>query len=276
MDEQSAFIHHGTPLPVQHYLYQELWNLYQSDDMLARNYPKLKNYYEFLSGRDKRSTTRTEQNLIKTWDYFYNSGGWDDYPPQGYVRWKNIGHKVAPVVSTAHVIRIAKILKMSAIHLKKKNDVKAYNRDIDEMNKALNKYSWDDKSGYYGYVMTNEDGSNSFMKYGDKVNYNMGLGGASPIIAGVCDQNQQDKIINHLKTSGEIWSDIGLSAVDQTAPYFKNSGYWNGTVWMPHQWFFWKSMLDYGQSDFAFKKQKQHLIFGKKKPRQRITVSSIS
>lgn len=25
-DEQSAFIHHGTPLPVQHYLFQELWN----------------------------------------------------------------------------------------------------------------------------------------------------------------------------------------------------------------------------------------------------------
>ncbi|MES2465417.1 MAG: glycoside hydrolase, partial [Armatimonadota bacterium] len=26
-----------------------------------------------------------------------------------------------------------------------------------------------------------------------------------------------------------------------------------GTVWMPHQWFLWKSMLDLGRADLAFK-----------------------
>ena len=41
--------------------------------------------------------------------------------------------------------------------------------------------------------------------------------------------------------------------MDQAAPYFRHDGYWNGAVWMPHQWFLWKTMLDLGQPDFAYK-----------------------
>ncbi|MGH9345159.1 MAG: twin-arginine translocation signal domain-containing protein, partial [Terriglobia bacterium] len=80
---QSAFIHHGTPLPTQIYLYRELWNRTQSREMLAYFYPRLRQYHRFLAGRLGSSTTRRHQDhLIVTWDYFYNSGGWDDYPPQ--------------------------------------------------------------------------------------------------------------------------------------------------------------------------------------------------
>ena len=50
-----------------------------------------------------------------------------------------------------------------------------------------------------------------------------------------------------------MWCDIGISTVDKTAPYFRTDGYWNGCVWMPHQWFFWKAALDDNRSDFARK-----------------------
>ena len=33
--------------------------------------------------------------------------------------------------------------------------------------------------------------------------------------------------------------------------YYKLDGYWNGAVWLPHQWFFWKALLDLGRADFA-------------------------
>jgi hypothetical protein len=56
-----------------------------------------------------------------------------------------------------------------------------------------------------------------------------------------------------LESEKHIWSKTGLSAVDQSAPYYNIDGYWNGTVWMAHQWFFWKTMLDLGEADFAFK-----------------------
>jgi hypothetical protein len=81
----------------------------------------------------------------------------------------------------------------------------------------------------------------------------MGLGGAYPLVAGICTEEQQQRILGFLKSEQHIWSQVGLSAVDQSAPYYRTDGYWNGTVWMPHQWFFWKTMLDLGEAEFAFK-----------------------
>ena len=46
--------------------------------------------------------------LICTWDYFYNSGGWDDYPPQHYTHAQKLEPSVVCVSNTAHSIRMAK------------------------------------------------------------------------------------------------------------------------------------------------------------------------
>jgi hypothetical protein len=253
-DEQSAFIHHGTPLPVQHYLFLELWNKTQSREILSYFYPKLKRYYQFLAGGESSSTGKFKSGVLCTWDYFYNSGGWDDYPPQKYMHDHAMEQVVAPVVTSSHVIRIAKILRMAANELGLKDDEKLYEKDIARFAAALQKYSWDEPSGYFSYVLHDAD-KNPVGKllYQDKVNLDMGFDGLSPLVAGITTKDQTSKLLAHLKTPGQIWSNVGLSAVDQTAPYYLNSGYWNGTVWMPHQWFFWKTMLDLGEGDFAFK-----------------------
>ncbi|MBX3007038.1 MAG: hypothetical protein KF816_03320 [Melioribacteraceae bacterium] len=252
---QSAFIHHGSPVPVQHYLFFELWNETQSNELLEYFYPRLKQFHEFLAGRLGSSTTRVlKSNLLKTWDYFYNSGGWDDYPPQKYTHLNSLQSNVAPVINTSQAIRTAKILKMAATHLGKVNDVKEYDNDIRMFSDAIQKYSWDEESGYFGYVVHDKSGQpTNILKYKDNVNFNMGLDGAYPLVAGITTEVQKERILNSLKSKDKIWSDIGLSAVDQSAPYYRVDGYWNGTVWMPHQWFFWKTMLDYGESEFAFK-----------------------
>lgn len=254
VDEQSAFIHHGSTVPVQHYLFQELWNKTQSDALAAEYYPKLKRYYEFMIGKYGSSSTRNMQsNLLRPWDYFYNSGGWDDYPPQKAVRYEGLSKTVTPVVTTAQCIRIAKILKMTALHLGKKQDAKILDEEIKMLSDALQKHSWDPESQYFGYVRHDEDGKpTGILKYEDKVNYNMGLGGAYPLFAGICTNAQKSVLLERLKSKDHIWSDVGLSAVDQSAPYYSKEGYWNGTVWMPHQWFYWKTMLDLGEADFAW------------------------
>jgi hypothetical protein len=254
-NEQSAFIHHGTPLPVQFYLFHELWNKTQSDELVIASYPKLKRYYDFLIGNISSSTTRNlNSGLIRTWDYFYNSGGWDDYPAQKYVHKNKLTKTITPTISTAHAIRIAKIMQMAAQQLNFKEDIEIYNHDIEQLTGALHKFSWDEESGYFGYVIHNSfENPTGILKYNDSINFNMGLGGASPLISGICNDSQTEKILSHLKTKGEIWSDMGLSTIDQSAPYYNKKGYWNGHVWMPHQWFFWKTMLDLGEDDFAHK-----------------------
>jgi len=252
---QSAFIHHGTPLPTQHYLFLELWEKTQSKELLEYFYPRLKQYHEFMAGRLGSSTTKSyKSNILKTWDYFYNSGGWDDLPPQKYNRDNGLESTLAPVVTASQVIRTAKILKMVANYLGKKDDIKDYDNDIKTFTEALQKYSWDKESGYFGYVVHDKDGYPlHILKYEDKVNYDMTFDGAYPLVAGICTDEQKEKILASIESEKHIWSNTGLSAVDQSAPYYNIDGYWNGTVWMAHQWFFWKTMLDLGESDFAFK-----------------------
>lgn len=250
---QSAFIHHGTPLATQIYLYRELWNRTQSKEMLSYLYPRLRQFYRFLVGRYGNSATRRHQDrLIVTWDYFYNSGGWDDYAPQKFVHQQNLTATATPTVSSSHAIRCAKLLRQAAAELGQTQDFAEYDGDIAALSNALQQFSWDAASGYYGYVMHDADGRpNGILRTADGVNFNMGLDGVAPLVAGICNPEQQQRILDHLFSAKNLWTEIGITTVDQSAPYYKTDGYWNGSVWLAHQWFLWKTMLDLGRGDLA-------------------------
>lgn len=254
-DAHAAFAHHGSPVPVQHYLFQQLWNRTQSRELLEYLYPRLRQYHHFLSGRDERSATRSmKSNLIQTWDYFYNSGGWDDYPPQQHLHNNGLASTTATAANTAHCIRAAKILRMAARELGADADISAYDEDIAIFTDALQSNAWDEASGYFGYVRHTAEGSpDGILRHESGANFNMGLDGVSPLVAGICTPEQKRRLVAHLCSETELWTPIGLSTVDQSAPYYKADGYWNGAVWMPHQWFIWKALLDLGESDLAFR-----------------------
>lgn len=252
-ERYAAFVDHGTPLPVQHYLFWEIWNRTRSEKLLEFFSPALRRYYLFLAGRYGSSNTRNlNSEIIRTWDYSYNSGGWDDYPPQDYVYRNKLKSDVTPVVSTAHLIRVAKILKMFA--LKTNQPYEDYDNDISIWTAALNKYSWDEDAGYFSYVVHNKRGNpRKILRHHTGANFNMGMDGVSPLVSGICTPEQQKILLSNIMTKGRMWSDVGISTVDQRAPYYSDSGYWNGSVWMPHQWFLWKTMLDLGENQFAYK-----------------------
>ncbi|MGC9349396.1 MAG: MGH1-like glycoside hydrolase domain-containing protein [Anaerolineae bacterium] len=247
----AAFIHHGSPVPTQFYVFLELWNRTQSEALLTYFYPRLQQYHRFLAGRLGSSTTRDlKSNLIRTWDYFYNSGGWDDYPAQVYVHQHGLESTVTPVVSTAQIIRTAKVLRMMAETLGQPVD--EYEEDIGVLSRALQRHAWDEDAGVFGYVCHDEEGEPAgLLRHESGVNYNLGMDGASPLVAGICTPEQESRLVTALMSEGRMWTRYGLSTVDQSAPYYREDGYWNGAVWMPHQWFFWKAMLDLGRADEA-------------------------
>ena len=251
---QSAFIHHGSPVPTQMFAFLELWQQEQSPEMLAYFYPRLVQYYQFLSGSKGSSMTRDlDSNLIRTWDYFYNSGGWDDYPAQLAVHRRKLEANVTPVISTAQCIRVAKILRLAAKQLNRASDVTAYDRDIQMFADSLQKNSWDAQAGYYSYVTHDQNNKpNGFLKEPNGQNYNQGLDGVYPLFAGICTPQQEQILLDKIFSPQHLWTPSGIGAVDQSAPYYREDGYWNGAVWMPHQWFLWKTMLDLGRSDLAF------------------------
>jgi hypothetical protein len=249
---ESAFIHHGTPLPIQIFAWQELWNMTQSEDALNFLYPRLKQYYDFLAGHDSSSSTlMKESKLLRTWDYFYNSGGWDDYPPQKALPDKKT---ITPVVNTAYTIRAARILRQMALHLGAKKDARQYETDIRTFSNALDKYAWDEESGYYGYVRHDSLGHPcGIFRYSDGSNFNCGIDGISPLVAGTVSPDRANRLVGHIFSSSELWTDLGISTVAQNTKYYKSDGYWNGAVWMPHQWMIWKTMLDLGEPEKAWR-----------------------
>ena len=251
-DHQSAFMHHGSPVPVHIYAFLDLYNKTQSKELLSYGYPRIKKMYEFLAGKLGSSNTRQKSGMIKTWDYFYNSGGWDDYPAQVAVHQKKLTSTVAPVINTTHCIRVAKILKMFATELNLSNDLTGYDDDIKVFTEALQQHSWNDQSKYFSYVVHDKQG-NAVGKFlsdtGEELN--KGLDGAYPLMAGICTDEQKEALVEKIFSKDHMWTTVGMSVVDQSASYYKRDGYWNGAVWMPHQWFVWKTMLDLGEVDLA-------------------------
>ncbi|MCQ2396124.1 MAG: hypothetical protein MJ106_00295 [Lentisphaeria bacterium] len=252
-EDENAFVNHGTPLPVQAYLYQEIWNRHQDRDALEYFYPRLMHFYNYLAGHIPTSTTdKYKTHLLATWDIFYNTGGWDDIPPQ-WALYRDHTYMTTPAVTSSHAIRFAKILRAAARLLGKTEDLKALDCDIALFSQALLKYAWSEEDGIFSYVTHNQDGTfKEFYRDPESgVNFNFTFDGVVPLVAGICDSRQSQKLWQRLESPEHLWTPFGLTAVDQSAPYYSTDGYWNGAIWMPHQWFFWKSALDCGKADFA-------------------------
>jgi hypothetical protein len=248
----NAFIHHGTPAPTHIYQFLELWNKTNDKTFLRHYYPRIKKYYQFLSGKYGSSNTRFKSGLTKTWDYFYNSAGWDDYPPQRWAEHHDKENLLSPAVSPSHVIRTAKIMKMAARELGITKDIKAYEEDIKLTTKALNKYSWDEESGYFSYVFHDKAGNAlDILRMDNGKNMNMGMDGAAPLYAGACNDHQRKLLVDKLLDKTRLWTKLGIT-VDQKAPHANTNAYSNETVWISHQWFFWKALLDLGYGQEAF------------------------
>lgn len=248
-----AFVHHGSPVPVQFYIFNEMLNGTGKHTAAVKYYSRLKLYYDFFLGKIRGSTTaKFKSGLLTTYDYFYSSSGMDDYPAQVAMMHDELREEAAPVITSAQAIRIAKIMQKAAEIVGKTDDILEYKRDIEKLTYALNTYSWDDDSGYFSYVLHDEN-HRPYAKYTTPggENVNKGLDGIYPIVAGICTNEQKERILSHLKSEKEMLSPYGISAVDQSASYFKVNGYWNGNIWFAHQWFLFKTMLDLGESDFA-------------------------
>ena len=187
--------------------------------------------------------------LISTWQIFYNSGGWDDYPAQKYVHDHHLEDRAAPVIVTAMTVIYGRILANAARQLGFEADAAEYERMGEELAAAVAP-CWDDETGYFGYGVC--DGAGRFtgiLRDGHGVNLNQGLDGLYPLLAGLGSATQKKRMLENIREG--LFTPIGVSVVDTRTPVFSASGYWNGSVWMPHQWILWKALLDLGEAALA-------------------------
>ncbi len=251
-NDDFCFLLHGSLVPTQFVEYLELLKRTEDKEKLNFLYDKMKLYYEFLRGRTHNSTCAKFNNgLLTTYDYWYSCSGMDDYPAQVKMIADKMEKYSCPCLPTSQIIRAGKIMKMVAAYLGRTDDIRIYDADIDYSVKALNDLAWDEDSGYFGYTMYDKDDV-YLMRTEDGENWDKGFDGIYPLIAGAVDGERKKRLIEHIKNPDEMWSAAGVSAVDMSASYYFDDGYWNGNVWMSHQWFVWKTMLDNGDTDFAF------------------------
>ncbi|MGR5437026.1 MGH1-like glycoside hydrolase domain-containing protein [Vibrio owensii] len=252
-DPNQAFIHYGTPIPTQIYLFQEWFNKYRDIPLAKKLYPSVRQYYCFMAGTHSSSTTRSlKSNLLRTWEYFWEAAGADDYPAQRHTLENENQDQIACSGITAHVLRSAQILEQMAGVLGFDEDRNLYRKDISVFKTALLDNAWDQDAHYFSYVKHDEEGNAvEFLKDGSGTNFNMGLDGVMPLITSICELEQQETFYEMLQDPARYMSPIGVSTVDMSAPYYSKEGYWNGAVWMPHQWFIWRGALDHGKFDFA-------------------------
>lgn len=255
-NQDFAFVFHGSLVPTQFYLWHELIQRANEKERepLSSCYPMFRRYYRFFAGKTEGSTTaRLNSGLLTVYDYFYNAGGMDDYPAQVALHRQHLENQVAPVCANVNLIRIARFMKQAAEYFGHPEDIAEYEEDIQRVSRALQEYAWDEESGYFGYILHDRNG-NALQIYRDENgnNYNCGVDGVTPLMAGICTPEQTKRLLGHLKSERELWSPVGISTVDMSAPYYYDNGYWNGSVWFPYQYFIWKTMLDLGENEFAF------------------------
>ena len=256
-DEENkdyAFLLHGSLVPTQFAQYIELIKRSKNKKYLYSLYEKMMRYYNYIAGKtDGSSTGKFKNGLLTTYDYWYSCSGMDDYPAQVYMIDKQMQHRICPCITTSQVILAAKIMRMVAEAVGKENDVLTLTQDIDRFTSALNTLCWDEAAGYYSYTVYDDNKNvTGFLRDENGENLNKGMDGIYPLIAGAVPQERKETVLSHIKNPNEMWSESGISAVDMSASYFLEDGYWNGNVWMSHQWYIWKAMLDLGDTDFAF------------------------
>jgi glycogen debranching enzyme len=245
-DPYAAFVEHGTPLPIQAEIAREIWDQSGDAAWLSGVYPKLRNFYEWLAGRTRGSTTdRFQTGLLQTWDYNYNSGGWDDYPPQhALVQDPERRRRIAPCVTTSFAIRFARHMKVFAEALGE--EATRYADDIARWTAALEQ-AWDAESGYYGYLEHDAEGQPiGIYRHEGGDNFNRGSDGIIPLVSGVLTEARRDALLEKLFDATELWTEWGMTTVSQSAPYYSEAGYWNGAIWMPHNAMLWKALREQG------------------------------
>ncbi len=239
-DPHSPYLNHGSPLLTQMFAFKNLLDAGEEDACRVL-YPALRRAYRFFLTLPRRG------GLIATWGIFYNSGGWDDYPAQKYVHDHRLEESAAPVITTAMMLIYGRILAAAARRLGFEAD--EYAREEAGLAAAIAP-CWDEETGYFGYSRCDGEGRfDGILRDERGVNPNQGLDGLYPLLAGLGSAAQKKRMLANLRQG--LFTPIGVSVVDTRSPYFSSAGYWNGSVWMPHQWILWKALLDLGEAGLA-------------------------
>jgi hypothetical protein len=225
----------------------ENWEIYkvtQDKDFLREAYESGKKFYKFwLENRD------ADKDGLCEW------GGHAvlESVRDGYVAvWDQVGwpSNFEALDLNCMLVMEAKSLANMARELGREDE---YNYWINEANKKsdlINKYMWDEETGFY-YHVHKIDHDFSYKAPNDLKRKE--IIGFLPLWAGIANQHQAEKLIQHLLNPAEFWREYGVPTLSAADKYYNPHGYWNGPVWVQWQYLIFRGLLNYGYFDIAKK-----------------------
>ena len=116
-------------------------------------------------------------------------------------------------------------------------DAKRYAEEYARLRSLINANLWNEKEGFYfdrhwdGRFSTHKAASNFY-----------------PLLAGIPDDRQARRIVQHLLNPAEFWGDYVIPTISRDDPAFKptDQQYWRGTIWPPTNYLVYQGLKAYG------------------------------
>ncbi|HBG25628.1 MAG: hypothetical protein A2Y10_01245 [Planctomycetes bacterium GWF2_41_51] len=242
----------GSFIPTPIFAWWELYSKNRDKTLLQKYYDKLKQLSDAFYFWPESMYSAEHDGLIST---PRNTNGMDDHPaiiwcegqvwtwdydkplPTNPDRVRRIGKQPG---MTAVAVRLAKILRLAAYQLAKKDDIQYFSKLIQKSENALNERCWNEKLGMYLWL-TRDDGQLPMY----------GIDSCYPLMSNSVSQIQRSRILEKLFSRDDgFWTKYGMTTIPPRSEYFRH-GYWNGSIWMAAQWFIWKALINNGEMKFA-------------------------
>ena len=138
-------------------------------------------------------------------------------------------------------------LKSMAEELGKTEDVERYETEAAYVRDYINTKMYDEETGYYYDLQTNQDGSEKKLL----VNRGKGPEGRIPLWAKAATQAQADRVVENMMDEGKFNTFVPLGTVSKDNPSFQPAKYWRGPVWLDQAMYGVEAMQNYGYKEEA-------------------------
>ena len=116
-------------------------------------------------------------------------------------------------------------------------DAKRYSAEYARLRVLINANLWNEKEGFY------------FDRHWDgRFSEHKAASNFYPLLAGIPDDRQARRIVQHLLNPAEFWGDYVIPSISRDDPAFKstNQQYWRGTIWPPTNYLVYQGLKAYG------------------------------
>ncbi len=152
------------------------------------------------------------------------------------------------------VVKEMKSLKEMAKILGYREDVNFWLEKIKKTSYLINRYMWDEKTGFYYHVHKD---TMKFLTPSGKSLKRKEIIGFLPLWAGIVPENRKRRLISHLTNKNEFWREFGIPTLSADDPYYNpqvlSCCRWNGPVWITWVYPVFKGLIENGEKEIAEK-----------------------